>query len=79
MGLFNVSLEQISQQLGATVLPIASAGAWIGLGLCSVMVLALIMERSLGAAPQAYYAGRISGAGAALLVSWGCQSGAPLL
>jgi biopolymer transport protein ExbB len=46
MGWFNVSLEQISQQLGTTVLPVASAAAWIGLGLCSVTVLALVMERS---------------------------------
>jgi biopolymer transport protein ExbB len=45
MWLFNMSLEQISQQLGATVLPFASAASWIGLGLCSVMVLALVMER----------------------------------
>jgi biopolymer transport protein ExbB len=47
MWLFNMSLEQISQQLGATVLPVASAASWIGLGLCSVMVLALVMERGM--------------------------------
>jgi biopolymer transport protein ExbB len=47
MWLFNMSLEQISQQLGATVLPVASAASWLGLGLCSVMVLALVMERGM--------------------------------
>jgi len=47
MGWFNLSLEQISQALGTTVLPVASATSWIGLGLCSVIVLALVMERSV--------------------------------
>jgi biopolymer transport protein ExbB len=42
-----ISLEQISQQLGSVVLPVASAASWVGLGACSVMLLALTIERTL--------------------------------
>ena len=47
MAWFEISLEQISQQLGSVVLPVASITSWVGLGACSVMLLALTIERSL--------------------------------
>jgi biopolymer transport protein ExbB len=47
MSWFNFSLADISQQLGVTVLPVASAASWVGLGMCSIMVLALVLERSI--------------------------------
>lgn len=42
-----LSLTEITQQLGGVVLPVASAASWLGLALCSVVVLALSMERSV--------------------------------
>lgn len=47
MAWFQVSLEQISQQLGSVVLPVASAASWVGLGVCSVMLFALVLERGV--------------------------------
>lgn len=43
---FPLSLQEVSRQLGIVVLPVASSAAWLGLGACSIVVLALVMERS---------------------------------
>ena len=42
-----VSFSDIASQLGGVVLPIASLASWGGLILCSVVVLALLLERSM--------------------------------